>query len=599
MLSTDSRAVASDLLRAPAGYTLDVALLTTYTLDLEVALTLPFNVITQSESAAEDVVDDPLQLVEPLRQAAQRFHIFVDQAGIAVPKGQRELYSMLEPSLHPVKAPGGGILHAKVWLARFITKGAAPRLRVAIMSRNLTFDRSWDVAISSEGKPADKQPSKSGRALATFFLALPEHSVETVSIELETKIETIADELSRTRFPAPPGFDSPIDFHVLGLANRGKLWRPALQGSRTLAIAPFVSHQGLKAIERTSWDRRILVGRQEELDQLSADSLAPWQSVYTLDDNALGESEDDSTSRHFGLHAKIIAVEKNHHVTWYVGSANLTRAAFDGSSIEVMASIRGPKGWPSGKSGNGIDRFWEAGFGQMLRKYQAGEKQVPPNGNEDLLRSALKDLLDAKLKLACSPAGSDWTLEIIGASSIKLGRVRVSTWPVSISQAQAQALTDAPKWTLPIQRLTSLIAFRLTLPGEDADEVCVTLKLPAENLPEDRLHHVLLSLISDRRRFFALLRALLGGVEGSALLSSAGHGDTRAGWSIGLDEDALLESLLRIAAHHPERLQPLGRLIADVRKTEGGKEIVPDDFLELWQAVTQVADVKSAIRAAT
>ena len=42
MLSPDSRTVAFDLLRPPAGYDLDFALVTTYTLNLEALLALAF-----------------------------------------------------------------------------------------------------------------------------------------------------------------------------------------------------------------------------------------------------------------------------------------------------------------------------------------------------------------------------------------------------------------------------------------------------------------------------------------------------------------------------------------------------------------------------
>ena len=45
-----------------------------------------------------------------------------------------------------------------------------------------------------------------------------------------------------------------------------------------------------------------------------------------------------------GLHAKMIAVEHGWDVTWYVGSANLTSAAFGGSNVEVMASVTGQEG---------------------------------------------------------------------------------------------------------------------------------------------------------------------------------------------------------------------------------------------------------------
>ncbi|MYE20745.1 MAG: hypothetical protein F4Y06_12595, partial [Rhodospirillales bacterium] len=111
MLAPDSRTVALELLRPPAGYSLDFAILTTYTLDLEAMLALPLGVVSRSEQGVEELLADPLLLLEALRQAGERFQVFVDRAGIAVPRVQRELYAMLEPSVHPVRAPAGGTFH--------------------------------------------------------------------------------------------------------------------------------------------------------------------------------------------------------------------------------------------------------------------------------------------------------------------------------------------------------------------------------------------------------------------------------------------------------------------------------------------------------
>ena len=79
MLSPDSRTVAFDLLRPPAGYNLDFALLTTYTLDLEALLALPLSLVARADNGLEDLLADPLLLLEALRRAGERIHVFVDR----------------------------------------------------------------------------------------------------------------------------------------------------------------------------------------------------------------------------------------------------------------------------------------------------------------------------------------------------------------------------------------------------------------------------------------------------------------------------------------------------------------------------------------
>ena len=187
MLLPDSRTVAFELIRPPSGYHLDLAVLTTYTLDLEALLVLPLSVLAHPDGGLEELLADPLRLHQAIRDAGDRVHAFVDETGIGIPRGARPLYSMLESSVHAVRAPNGGSFHPKVWVARFTADAGdaedaedeAPPdlLRVAILSRNLAFDRSWDVALASEASPRNiKRRVGASRPLGDFLSALPQLS---------------------------------------------------------------------------------------------------------------------------------------------------------------------------------------------------------------------------------------------------------------------------------------------------------------------------------------------------------------------------------------------------------------------------------------
>ena len=301
MLSPDSRTIAFDLLRPPSGYTLDLAVLTTYTLDLEALLALPLSVVSETEGGLEDLLADPLLLLEALRRAGERIQLFVDRSGIAIPRAARELYSMLEASVHPVRAPGGGVFHPKVWVARFKPRepGSAtaagraegrqdgaddrPLLRVAVLTRNLTFDRSWDVALASEAHPDLEGLSEPSQPLADLIRALPDLATTSVPTDSIARVRTLADQVGRARFPAPPGFfEDPIRFHVVGLHGARAPWRPISDGRRTLAIAPFVNRTGLQAVRGPASGKARLVSLQSELDKLPDDALSAWEDVRTL-----------------------------------------------------------------------------------------------------------------------------------------------------------------------------------------------------------------------------------------------------------------------------------------------------------------------------
>ena len=581
MLSPESRTVAVELLRPPVGYNLNFALLTTYTLDLETLLALPLGVIARADGSVEDLLADPLLLLEALREVGERIHVFVDRAGIAIPRDRRELYAMLEPSLHPVRAPGNGAFHPKVWVLRFLAEGKPPLLRVAVLSRNLTFDRCWDIALASEGSPTSKRGAAVSRPLADLIRRLPDLGAEQLKPEVVEQMQTLADEVKRTRFPAPDGFsDAPIEFHVLGLQRRRRPWCPMTGGSRTLAVAPFVNQTALDTIAGMGQGERMLVSRQEELDKLSDDALAQWNRVCVLSDDALDEPEDGVGTRPSGLHVKLLSVESGWNVTWYVGSANLTAAAFTGRNVEVMAAVTARKGR------YGIERFLESGFDKLCATYQRRDLEAGEEEDEALkhLEKVRNDLLAANLKVVCAPVDDGWTWRLQGQALILPDDIGVAVWPISVAEEHARPLELPLTWPLPIQQLTGLVAFRLHVAAKKVDDIRLTLRLPTEGIPVDHMHHILRILIDNPERFLRFLRALLGGLEGMVGWAR-GEGAGSGVWGTGLNEETLLEDLVRAASREPERLDPVRRLIDDFRRTEEGRRIVPDELFDIWTAV--------------
>ena len=610
MLLPDSRTVAFELIRPPSGYRLDLAVLTTYTLDLEALLVLPLSVLAHPDGGLEELLADPLRLHQAIRDAGDRVHAFVDETGIGIPAGARPLYSMLESSVHAVHAPNGGSFHPKVWVARFTADAGDPEdaedeappdlLRVAVLSRNLTFDRSWDVALASEASPRNIQrrlgPSL---PLGDLLSALPRLATKPLDEDIAARVQTLADQAARTAFPAPDGFDSPIKFHALGLTRSRRTWKPSPSGYSALAIAPFVNRTGLDAVGALGDSERTLVSRREELDKLSEDALADWKEKFVLADTAEDEAEDETVDgedaepvvrvRPAGLHAKMFAVEHGWNVTWYVGSANLTHAAFAGSNVEMMASITGLKGRKGGATDAGIARFLD-GFQKLCVPYERTEQ--PPTdpavtSAEARLEAARDALVNAELRVTCAPEGDLWRLTVAGLPSLPDDDVKIVAWPISIAEDDARPLVTPLAWRLPVARLTAFIAFRLHVPVSEVDDIRLTLRLPAEGMPADRMHQVLRSLLDSPEKFLRFLRALLGGLDATVDWAQGGRDEPGPDWKTGAGGDTLLDDLVRTAARDPDRLKPVRRLIDDLRKTEEGCKIVPDDLFEIWTAVEE------------
>ncbi len=594
MLQPDSRTVAMDLLRPPEGYHLDQAILTTFSLDLEALLALPLAVLAHSDGGVQELLQDPLLVLEALREAGKRIHVFCDEERIAIPNKARELYALLEPSVHPVRAPNGGAFHPKVWVARFVDDGDPdkddePLYRVAVLSRNLTFDRSWDIALASESHCRHGKVAAS-KGLGELVAALPGLSSLGLDKDIRDLCAEMADEVSRTKFAAPAGFDGkPIKFKSFGLGKKARPWKPVVQSRMTLAVAPFVNKTALAVLGELTWKSGTLVSRQSELDALDDETLAQWDRVYVLADAAEGETEDEEAGQPSGLHAKFIALEDGWDVTWFVGSANLTAAAFTGTNVELMASIKGRKGKAGGKSGFGIDRFMESGFQKMCAKYHRGEASevdAAATAATKSLEHMRERIVEAKLEISCAPAGDSWKWILGGKLEMDAG-VAVHVWPVSLEEERAQALALPLTLQLPEARLSAFVAFRLSSEVKGADDVRFILKLPASGMPDERISQVLRTLINSPERFLRFLRALLGGLEGMVDLGGGDKGGGDGAWGQGFSADTLLEDLVRAAARDPARLAPVRRLIEDLRSTPEGIEVVPDALYELWKVIDE------------
>ena len=93
MLAPDSRALLLDALRPPPGHSLDRAVATTYTLDLETALMVPL----AFAGFRFDEEQDPVEVMEALREMGGRVDIFC-QIGLPRARTRTTAHTGLAPT---------------------------------------------------------------------------------------------------------------------------------------------------------------------------------------------------------------------------------------------------------------------------------------------------------------------------------------------------------------------------------------------------------------------------------------------------------------------------------------------------------------------
>ena len=214
-LDPATRRLYSDILRAPQGHVFDAAVATTFSLDFETALTVPATLAFQAAEARAQLLDTPLALLEGLERLASRIAIFCEAGRIAAaPKSPNRLTALLEDTITEVVAPKGGAFHPKLWLVRFAAPGSEV-LRLAILSRNLTTDQSWDLSLVLDGK-ADAAPDDNAPLIA-LLKALPDLAPRGATPKRNRAlVASLAESLAQVKWERPEGIRK-ISFHVNGL----------------------------------------------------------------------------------------------------------------------------------------------------------------------------------------------------------------------------------------------------------------------------------------------------------------------------------------------------------------------------------------------
>ena len=346
-LDPEQRTLYGANLQPPAGYVFDAAVATTFSLDFETALAVPVSLALFAAENRDDILSHPLALLEGAERIAGRLVVFTDAGHIqASARPHSRLCSLLERIIVEVAAPQGGAFHPKMWALRFtpLRPEDPARLRLLILSRNLTRDRSWDIAATLDGV-ISKQPKAINRPVADFLRQLPDLATVGAPDGTKALVDELAEDIRRAEWSLPEPFES-VSFAVNGLG--GKPWRPE-PCVRLGVVSPFCDDQTLSLLAGLpSAEKPIFIGRSDELAQVSGATLDGFARVAVLDEMAATEDgeEADATALQ-GLHAKAFVAERGWDTAITVGSGNATRPALLTGGITVAFAKAACAGAPT------------------------------------------------------------------------------------------------------------------------------------------------------------------------------------------------------------------------------------------------------------
>ncbi len=584
-------------------YEFDAAIATTYSLDLDTLLAAPI-ALCFNETLEGDLRGEKLALLEAFGQLKGRLRVFYQKGNIKIPTQYNKLFTLLEPCLRAVVPSGGehASFHPKVWLIRYKESGGKKRAnviyRLIVLSRNLTFDRSWDIAASLDGKLTQAKVTELGtESWADFFLnLLNEQNDAELKKTFKKELPKIRWSISYGRNPLllPGGgkFNKPLDLHS--------------SNDSILVVSPFIRDSAgqVKALDwlatKAPDTKRMLVSRATELNEIGQEKLKSWQ-CYSINDAIVdGAERAGLPEESHDLHAKLIITQRGGISHWHLGSANATSAAL-GTVKKPPRNEEFMLRFTGNTAQIGPQRILETWLSD-----KEGEGLIVPHEFSALRNEAESKGFDFR-KVSFPIINADWQLEARYSDKTELYELTLSHNIDDESLTHILTLCDIEIGQLGITGANKCISSELHWSGVELSAisalilVCLTSKSESDSqqkslIIQANLHieggdtrdkRVLSELIDNEDKLLNYVRLLLNPFSTKEewleiTTRSAGFSDG-SGASL-FESEPIYEQLMLAAAHNPSALNRIQALLERLEQTEVQ---IPEQFLSLWKHFEQ------------
>lgn len=586
-----------NLLIPPMGYELTKAVATTYSLDLE-TLTAATIALGVQENTDSIVGETPVALLYTLQKVSEKVVVFCESGQTKLPDTESPLVLLLEKMIVPIALPdiNGSFpsFHPKTWTLEYENVDGEQLYRFIILSRNLTFDRSWDVAFMMEGKK-----KRGGRGQVKPLISFLEylfgrikpdrkHQQKIVS-SMKEELQDVKFSLERKEFEnftimplgiGKGGAKMTDDVLFLGYRNPDK----GVTFQELTIMSPFLSKETIEYLNSDklslSGTRRKLFTRRTELPKIK--DVANRFDVYVLKDTiidgeqALPEGEEKETKLQ-DIHAKMYLRRKHSQNELYLGSMNASNSGIT-RNVEMMIKLEIKNQYIN------MNRLCEEFFaGTEDNKYNPFEKVdlkgLPDNTSDrdeqDDLVETLKHICRMNSSCQVISEGNEYSLQVHFEADTMPKNVEIH--PLMVKNAAVSIAKDIIFSKLSVLQLSEF--FVVTVKGEES---CINrvIMIPAQGIPVDRDKFLVQGVINDKKTFVEYVAMALGDdllqlFGGEQKEHKYGETDKR---NQNNKMPALYEKMLRVAYEDKRRLldiEPIMRMVDE-------KNIITEEFRQMY-----------------
>lgn len=565
----DNRLDYGSLLMPELGFDVDFAVAFTYSLDLEALLGVPVS-MGLLEDTDSGLMDNPYFLLEAIRKSSDKIAIFANAGSIALPRNIKSVFALLEDSVFEVALSGMRNFHPKMWFIRYTNDAGARYIKLIILSRNLTFDRSFDYAIEMTGTPGRRKLNKNAPLSDMLKFA-----AGSANPQKRKKILALADEiLMVTRFSLDDRFED-YEFIPLGLES-GAANKTMLGGryKDIIVFSPFLSHDVAAGLAGSASRRKTLFSRK---GSLTKDILDSYDDVYiTKDvilDNEITSSEETSTQSGCDIHAKLYFTHGDDGNYLYVGSANASHKAFY-ENVEFLLKLK-------------FKRYM-MGYDLMLKDFLPDyacpfEKvtdiaEDAPLSDDIALDKAFREALRGIKGAEVTPQGERFNITLLVKSEAAGKTVYIA--PLFRSNRFAPLVDGLVFGDMLLRELSEFFIIRI----EDRQ---IVTKIALSGMPEGRDQAIYKSIIQDKNGFLSYVSFMLSDNYSESYFE---ENEIAKRLLDGIESQsnvippALYERMLACTVNNPHKLLDLENLMNKL-----DADIVNEDFARIYQPFREIA----------
>jgi len=444
----------SAYLKPPLGYRFDRGFTTTYSLHLDILLTIPM-FLDGRLSEQNAVIQNYAGVVKAINNFRDKFKVYVQKGEIQTSslgsKKASRLYELLRPMIKEIpKNTQKSSFHPKIWLLRYESEnGKNKRYKLIILSKNLTNSQDLDIAIVFDGKISKESKHKHiNQKLFLFCKKVLEDNLFTQK-ELEKISWENVDGFSLENFYLLPNDKDKLPFIVDRKIK-----------DNTIVFSPFISNNLFNK-------NIILVTREEEISKRVC-------NIYTINNSIIEEeiveelemfdNDDNSKNKIFinQLHAKIYVYTYNRKNWLTFGSSNATNRGFFKNS-EILVELKAPsKFYENTKKYIENNKF----FVELLIE----ENDDLDRNDEDNSQEVLEELDNFKREIL------NGTIKVMYQNSILILKSNISNISNDISVEVTPSskvifknFQSILKWKIKSTEITGWFRFKLTKDGQSRE----------------------------------------------------------------------------------------------------------------------------------